>query len=184
MIRLRGVAIDPGSYFDIGATLTAQGKDWVEEVALPGGDTLTLTFKPKGGTAITKVGTPDNEGVNSKEIDWTVRVNTHLGDTREILHFIDELQGDNHRIVSDSIEIQEIIVLPTGETTLGEMIAIVPDIAADHESLSLELPNNPKKAYEIRYKTEITDPGDENWAEFLNEANVNGATVSETVRSQ
>ncbi|KYG29573.1 Cna B-type domain-containing protein [Alkalihalobacillus trypoxylicola] len=180
----QGVAIDPGSYFDIGATLSAAGKDWVEDVALPGGDMISLTFRPKGGSALEKVGTPDRDGRDSQEIDWTVRMNTNLGDSNDTLHFVDTLQENNHQFLSDSIVVQEVIVTPTGERTLGDIVSVTPTIAADGLSLSLDLPNNPRRAYEIRYKTEITDPGDENWAEFVNEASGSGRTVTETVRSQ
>ncbi|SIT73877.1 LPXTG-motif cell wall anchor domain-containing protein [Edaphobacillus lindanitolerans] len=174
----QGTAIEPGSFFFITASISSTGDNWEEVIVLPGEKTITLNFQPVGGTFIEKSGTPDNGGKNSKEIDWTVNVNTNLGESSETLSFTDTLTAD-HEIIPDSVHVQELIVRPDGSISDGPAVNVRPTFTQD--GMSFNLPNSPKKAYKINYKTVITDAGDEESKNFGNTANVNGKPATKSV---
>ncbi|RSK33708.1 SpaA isopeptide-forming pilin-related protein [Bhargavaea beijingensis] len=169
------------AFFEVGATLSAVDNQWTEEIQLPGNDTITLNFLPKGGSFIEKKGTADNGGKNSDSIDWEVKVNTNLGHTSDQISFKDTLT-DGHQVVPESVKVFKLNVHPDGSQTVGEAVSVQPDFT--ETGMTFNLPNTPKQAYQIMYKTEITDPGDEARKAFANTADANGKTVTESVDVQ
>ena len=172
---IEGANGEPYAYFEVKASFSSSNTDWEKDIILPGGYKVSLNFQPKGGEKITKEGTPDNGGKNSKFIDWTVIVNTNLG-ASGTQDFVDELEGE-HIFVTNSIIVREIPITPNGPGTPSELASVTP-VFEGNKKMTITLPEKPYTAYEITYRTEVGDPGNVRSANFENKATYNGKPVS------
>ncbi|HHY28171.1 MAG TPA: collagen binding domain-containing protein, partial [Desulfitobacterium dehalogenans] len=159
----------------------AGGNTALEQVlVLPGSETITLHFQPIGGKVIEKKVTPENGGMSSSVVDWTVNVNTVMDDLglSPGKVFVDTLTG-NHEYKPGSIEVTRYVLDTAGvrsddvEVTTSSAITI----AENKKSFTLNLTD--KYAYEIKYQT-IPGDTDEKSQTIKNQATFNGQTASQS----
>ncbi|MFJ7889544.1 collagen binding domain-containing protein [Lysinibacillus xylanilyticus] len=179
-----GVALEQGAYFDVQANFASGNTEWEETISLPGTENIKLNFQPKtnSGKPVTKAGVADNNGKNSKYIDWTVEVNTDLGVNKEsgTTNFVDTLE-EAHTFKQDSVKITKLNVSPSGTITVSnDPVAVTPIF--DENSMTIALPNEKYTAYRIEYQTEVGDPGNVKSAYFENKATYNGESAPTTVK--
>lgn len=176
-------------FFTVQGTLQYGGDDWSQEITVPGYEKITLNFKPdtSKGSKITKKGTADNNGQKSQYIEWEVDVNTNLGvnSNSGTTQFKDVLTGEHTFEPGALVSIHELNIAPNGDVEVGANVtaSITPNISGDKKTLTINLPNKEHTGYRIVYKTKIGDPGDEETAQFKNNATYNGggSTVTKTV---
>ena len=166
-------------YFTIKGKLQSVGNDWLQNIEVPGFQTIELNFKPaNSGQTITKLGTADRDGQNSEFIKWVVDVNTNLnvdtstGNTT----FTDTLTGQHS--FEGSPTITELSISPTGAITEGNELTPAPTTTISGNTMSIDLPNKEHTGYRITYTTKIGDPGNVNRSEFGNVANYNGTPTA------
>jgi len=183
-----GVALEPNAFFMIQAEFASGNTKWDETISLIGVEDVKLNFQPKpnSGDTVSKSGTADNDGKNSKLINWTVTANTDLGvnEAAGVTNFVDTLKGA-HNFKQDTVNITKLNVLPNG-AFIDSSDSVLAKTTFDkdinnNDRMTIELPNEKYTAYRITYQTEVGDPGNVDKADFENNANYNGKSDSEKV---
>ncbi|MEK5230643.1 collagen binding domain-containing protein [Lysinibacillus sp. FSL K6-0232] len=175
-----GLAFEPGAYFEVSAEFDRNNTQWVETISVPGNENITLNFQPQQGTGTTvnKTYVRDNDGNNSKYVDWTVIVNTDAG-TQGAQNFVDTLTG-KHTFATDSVTIAPIAITPAGVGSPGTHIPVTPTFSPDNKVMTVTLPETTHTGYEIKYRTIVGDPGNVSSTNLRNTASYNGRTAPQT----
>ncbi|MGE7947882.1 collagen binding domain-containing protein [Lysinibacillus sp. NPDC093688] len=165
-------------YFTIKGKLQSVGNDWLQNIEVPGFQTIELNFQPaNSGQIITKSGKADRDGKNSELITWVVDVNTNLGvnTNTDNTTFTDILTGQHS--FEGSPTVTELSISPTGALTVGNALTPVPEYNIDGNKMTMSLPNKEHTGYRITYTTKVGDPGNVEYADFGNVASYNGTST-------
>lgn len=188
-IRFEGIGgtkgLETKGWFEIEAEFKSDNKDLTQALELPNeGKTITidLHFQPVNGKTIEKTVDPENEGNNSKHVQWTVTVNTVMNDLGENgKEFKDTLTG-KHTYDKGTLKITRMELGADGTVLSSEKINLATSWnkdAEDNEGFSLNLTG--KYAYEIEYQT-IPGDTDEEEETLKNKATFDNKTDTQPTK--
>ncbi|CAM4070990.1 SpaA isopeptide-forming pilin-related protein [Bacillus manliponensis] len=143
------------------------------------GITIPVEFKPNVKNPMDKSGLP-NKKFNANEINWTVNINK----TKDTLMnaVMKDAIPKGLSLDTNSIEVYYLNVDIDGNTTLGEKVnSSAYTISSPSESnLAIAFNDTINQAYQIRYKTKITDDSKTN---FTNKATLSSDNQKDTETS-
>ena len=136
----------------------------IQEIRFEANPDFIMTFpvKPLGGSLLNKKGTINNNGYNASEAYWTIDINTSLD--KLVNASVSDVIPGNMKLMTGSLEVYRLDVTSSGVKTEGAKLE------ADKYELTVDTQGNPKvsfvnlteeesrKAYRIRYTTEIVEP--------------------------
>ena len=123
---------------------------------------MSFPVKPLGGSLLGKNGTINNNGYNASEAYWSIDINTSLD--KLVNASVSDVIPGNMKLMTGSLEVYRLDVTSSGVKTEGAKLE------ADKYELIVDAQGNPKvsfvnltdeesrKAYRIRYTTEIIEP--------------------------
>ncbi|HZK43530.1 MAG TPA: SpaA isopeptide-forming pilin-related protein [Syntrophomonadaceae bacterium] len=193
-IRFEGAGGTEGlktiGHFEIKAKFEADAtnNNLEQTIILPGGETITINFKPAGGKVIEKTVVPDkkiegeNKGKNSQFVTWTVNVNTVMDDLGKTgMDFKDTLTGKHTYGNIDSFKVMRYEIDNKGTRINDSDKDMTSDFASQFIPGATEftLTLTGKYAYEIKYETIPADT-EESEEKLENNAIFNGKSDSKS----
>src|SRR5699024_5442747 len=134
---------------------------------------VTIQVRPERGQAIQKNGQPVGGNFNTKEIEWTVTINT----TRESLEnaILNDPILAGQELILDSIDVKQVEV-----NLQGAVVEVLDNVAVSYEDkssvedLNLEF-GDTDKAYQITFRTKMqeSEKDNEGWKSYRNTAYLN-----------
>ncbi|UPW83620.1 collagen binding domain-containing protein [Lysinibacillus sp. Ag94] len=165
-------------YFTIKGELQSVGDGWLQNIEVPGYQTIELNFQPaNSGQVVSKSGKADRDGKNSEFITWTVDVNTNLDVNSNTGNTIFTDTLINQHSFEGIPTVTELSISPTGAITEGKELTPAPPTTINDNTMTIDLPNKEHTGYRITYKTKVGDPGNVENANFGNVATYNGTST-------